>query len=64
MTGLDLSVLSSDEKANIQALVIKSQQLAGHFPDAEDLDRSNRILAGEVSAEEALAEVCRHYGIH
>lgn len=39
------------------ALIEKGQQLAGHFPDAEDMDRARRILTGELSPEDARAEV-------
>lgn len=39
------------------AAIEKGQQLAGHFPDAEDLDRARRILTGELSPEAARAEV-------
>lgn len=39
------------------ALIEKGQQLAGHFPDAEDMEAARRILTGEVTAEEARAEM-------
>lgn len=39
------------------AAIEKGQQLAGHFPDAEDLDRARRILTGELSPEDARAEL-------
>ncbi|MBW3068119.1 MULTISPECIES: hypothetical protein [Actinomyces] len=39
------------------ALIEKGQQLAGHFPDAEDMGRARRILTGELSPEAARAEV-------
>jgi hypothetical protein len=43
--------------AEALAEVEKSQRLAGHFPDSEDLDLARRILAGELSAEESRAEI-------
>lgn len=39
------------------ALIEKGQQLAGHFPDEEDLDRARRILTGELSPDDARAEM-------
>ncbi|MFT4157718.1 MAG: hypothetical protein QM630_07320 [Microbacterium sp.] len=39
------------------ALIEKGQQLAGHFPDAEDMDRARRILTGELSPEAAEVEL-------
>lgn len=39
------------------AVIEKGQQLAGHFPDAEDLDRARRILTDELTPEDARAEL-------
>lgn len=39
------------------ALIEKGQQLAGHQPTAEDLDRARRILTGELSPEDARVEI-------
>jgi len=39
----------------------KGQQLAGHFPNAEALDRARRVLTGDVSAEDAREEIRRKY---
>ncbi|MDO5645873.1 MAG: hypothetical protein Q4G21_09345 [Dermabacter sp.] len=39
------------------ALIEKGQQMAGHFPDAEDMDRARRILTGELSPEDAEVEL-------
>lgn len=39
------------------ALIKKGQQLGGHQPSAQDLDRARRILAGELSPEDARVEV-------
>lgn len=35
------------------AAIEKGQQLAGHFPSAEDMDAARRILTGEMSPAEA-----------
>lgn len=39
------------------AMIEKAQQLAGHFPDAEALDRARRILDGQTTPTEAYAEL-------
>jgi hypothetical protein len=50
-------VLSPDE-ADVRLVEIeKGQLLAGHFPDAEALDRARRILIGEITPDEAYAEI-------
>jgi hypothetical protein len=43
------------------AMIEKSQQLAGHFPDAEALGRARRILEGELTEAEAYAELDAKY---
>jgi hypothetical protein len=43
------------------ALVEKAQHLAGHFPTQEDLAAGRRILLGEISEEEAIAELDEKY---
>ncbi|AYD89932.1 hypothetical protein D4740_01885 [Actinomyces sp. 2119] len=43
------------------ALIEKAQQLAGHFPDAEALDRARRILDGHITPAEAYAELDEKY---
>lgn len=43
------------------AMIEKSQQLAGHFPDAEALGRARRILNGELTAEQAYDELDAKY---
>lgn len=50
-------ILSPDEAAGRLIEIAKGQQLAGHFPDAEALDRARRILVGEITAAEAYAEI-------
>ena len=39
------------------AAIEKGQQLAGHFPSAEDLSRARRILTGKLTPEAARIEV-------
>ncbi|SDZ48329.1 hypothetical protein [Herbiconiux ginsengi] len=43
------------------AMVEKGQQLAGHFPDAEALERGRRVLDGDLTVEEARAEIAAKY---
>jgi hypothetical protein len=43
------------------AMIEKAQQLAGHFPDAEALDRARRVLEGEITAAEGYAELDAKY---
>jgi hypothetical protein len=46
------------------AEIEKGQQLAGHYPDADALDRARRILIGELTEDEAYAEVDAKYPAH
>ena len=39
----------------------KGQQLAGHFPDEDALGRARRILEGELTLDEAFAEIDSKY---
>jgi len=39
----------------------KGQQLAGHFPSDVALDRARRILIGELTPDEARAEILAKY---
>lgn len=50
-------VLSPDEVAARLVEIDKGQQLAGHFPDSDALDRARRILIGEITEDEAYAEI-------
>lgn len=43
------------------SMIEKAQQLAGHFPDHEALDRARRILDGRVIAAEAYVELDAKY---
>lgn len=43
------------------AMIEKAQQLAGHFPDAEALDRARRVLEGEITGAEGYAELDDKY---
>ena len=45
----------------MMAEVEKGQQLAGHFPDAEALERARRVYTGETSADAARAEIDAKY---
>lgn len=49
----DRHPISRDEIEQSMALIEKAQQLAGHFPDAEALDRARQILEGTTSPEDA-----------
>lgn len=49
--------LTEDEAAVRLVEIDKGQQLARHFPDAEALDRARRILVGEITLDEAIAEI-------
>ncbi len=57
-----LKGLAGVELENALAGIEKGQQLAGHFPDGEDMDRARRILTGELSAEDARNELAAMYG--
>jgi hypothetical protein len=39
------------------AAIEKGQQLAGHFPSAEDMEAARKILTGEITPEEAEADL-------
>lgn len=43
------------------AQIVKGQQMAGHFPDDEALERAWQVLAGELSEEDAVAQIMRKY---
>lgn len=43
------------------AQIEKGQQMAGHFPDAAALDRARRVLTGEMTRDDAIAEIKRKY---
>ncbi|MGV0624592.1 antitoxin VbhA family protein [Mycolicibacter minnesotensis] len=55
--------LSGYELENRMSEIEKGQQLAGHFPDAEALDRARRVLTGQITPEEAFAELDAIYGV-
>ena len=58
VTTLDGRQLDVDREA---AMVEKGQQLAGHFPDAEAMERGRRVLEGDLSADDAYAEIAAKY---
>jgi hypothetical protein len=45
----------------VMAMIEKSQQLAGHFPNSEALSRARRVLEGESTEAEANAELDAKY---
>jgi hypothetical protein len=45
----------------LMAEVEKGQQLAGHFPDAEALERGRRVATGETSIDDARVEIDAKY---
>ena len=45
----------------VMAEIEKGQQLAGHFPNAEALERARRVYTGETSPAEARAEIDAKY---
>lgn len=49
--------LTPEQVRQALALIEKGQQLGGHQPDAESLDRARRILTGELSPENARIEM-------
>jgi hypothetical protein len=55
--GTTSGTTAADEVERQMALVEKSQQLAGHFPDADALSRARRVLTGETTSAEAYAEL-------
>ncbi|QYG10954.1 helix-turn-helix domain-containing protein [Microbacterium sp. PAMC22086] len=48
-------------KEDSLALIEKGQQLAGHFPSKEALDRAQRLLDGSITREEGLRELDAKY---
>lgn len=54
-------VQSEDELEALMAQIEKGQQLAGHFPSDEALDRARRVATGMTSPEDALAEIDAKY---
>lgn len=68
--GGDLSVRMSGTVASPEddldidqemAMIEKSQQLAGHFPDGEALNRARRVLTGQITVEQAYSELEAKY---
>jgi hypothetical protein len=60
MTLADSTTSTAAEGVELErqmALVEKSQQLAGHFPDADALGRARRVLTGDTTAAAAYAEL-------
>lgn len=63
LDGMAFRPLHGYELENRMAEIEKGQQLAGHFPDSEALDRARRILTGQITGDEAFAELDAIYGI-
>ena len=51
------NALTEDEIDARLAEVAKGQQLAGHYPDADALDRARRLLIDEITPAQAYAEI-------
>jgi len=45
------------------AQIEKGQQLAGHFPNQDALDRARKVLTGELTEQQALQEIRMKYGL-
>ncbi len=54
-------LLSADEIESRLAEVKKSATLAGHLPNADAVDRARRLLTGQISLDEAQAEILAKY---
>jgi hypothetical protein len=64
MTDTERTVLAGVAASNLERImaeVEKGQQLAGHFPNAEALDRGRRVYMGETSYDDARAEIDAKY---
>lgn len=59
--GVSMSNTTTTPVDRMMAEVEKGQQLAGHFPDAEALDRARRVYTGETSADAVRAEIDAKY---
>lgn len=63
-TDADDAARTPDEAALAEAMaqIEKGQQMAGHHPDGEALERARRVLAGELTRDDAIAEIKVKYG--
>lgn len=59
---LDVLGLNLIDTTESLALIEKGQQLAGHFPSPEALDRSKRVLDGQTSMDDARNELAAKWG--
>lgn len=50
------------QKVELMAEIEKGQQMAGHFPNREALDRAERVLTGKTTFADAKAELRIKYG--
>ncbi|RZU60849.1 helix-turn-helix transcriptional regulator [Zhihengliuella halotolerans] len=62
LSVLDVLGLNLLDTTEALALIEKGQQLAGHFPSLEALDRSKRVLDGESSMDDARDELAAKWG--
>lgn len=53
--------LAGRDLEQAMAMVEKGQQLAGHFPDREALDRAEAILRGDLTYGQARAQILAMY---
>lgn len=54
-------VFSRDEIEARLVAIEKRQQLGGHSPGPDALDRARRILTGEITKAQAIAEILAKY---
>lgn len=54
--------LTNHELENKLAMIEKGQQLAGHFPSTDDLEAARRILTGETTYEDEMADFDQKFG--
>lgn len=62
MTQTRSTLATSGDVKESMALIEKGQQLAGHHPSAEALERAHRVLTSQTTVEQARAEVDAKYG--
>jgi hypothetical protein len=61
MTAETNRVLSADEIKSQLVAIEKSAELASHRPNPDAVDRARRVLSGEISLDEAQAEILAKY---
>lgn len=53
--------MADPDVEQVMAMIEKAQQLGGHYPSQEALDRARRVFEGSLSEEEAYAEIDAKY---